>query len=143
MDLRVEAGKMVCLDYVLSLADGTLIESTEGSGVWTYVHGQTRMPPGFAKGVEGLRVGERVRLVLGPEEAFGPINADAFQEISKALMPPSALHVGFTGELPGPDGSVIPFRIHAIHTDAVTIDLNHPLAGQSVTFEVTIRHIQD
>ncbi len=143
MEMRVEAGKMVCLDYALSLADGTLIDSTEGSGLWTYVHGHTRMPPGLAKGLEGLEVGDHTRLELSPEEAFGPIDPAALQEIPKEVIPPSALRVGFTSEVPGPDGSLIPVRIHAIHADSVTIDLNHPLAGKHVIFEVTIRHIQD
>lgn len=143
MDLRVETGKLVCLDYILSLPDGTRIDSTEGSGVWTYVHGHTRVPPGFAMGVEGLGVGEHVRLALAPEEAFGLVDPDAFQEVAKELVPPAALHVDFRGELPGPDGSVIPFRIHAIQEDTVMMDLNHPLAGEHVIFDVTIRHIQD
>jgi len=143
MNMRVEAGKVVCLDYALSLADGTLIDSTEGSGLWTYVHGHTRIPAGLAKGLEGLTVGEHVQLALAPEEAFGPIDPGAFQELAKALIPPTALHVGFSGELPGPEGSIIPYRIHAIHADTVIVDLNHPLAGQHVIFDVTIRHLQD
>lgn len=143
MDMRVQAGKMVCLDYVLSLADGTMVDSTEGSGLWTYVHGHTRMPPGLAKGLEGLGVGEHICLALSPEEAFGLIDPAAFQEMAKELIPPTVLHVGFKGELPGPAGSLIPFRIHAIHADTVILDLNHPLAGQDVIFDVTIRHIQD
>ena len=143
MEMRVEAGKVVCLDYVLSLIDGTIIDTTEGSGLWTYVHGQTRMPPGLIRGLEGLGIGDHTRLELAPEEAFGPIDQGAFQEIAKEMVPSSALRIGFTGELPGPGTSLIPFRIHAIQTDTVTIDLNHPLAGKQVIFDVTIRHIQD
>ena len=143
MAMHIEAGKMVCLDYVLSLADGTRIDSTEGSGLWTYVHGHTRMPPGLMRGLEGLGVGDQTRLELSPEDAFGPIDPAGFQEIRRELIPASVLRVGFTSEVPGPDGSLIPVRIHAIQADTVTVDLNHPLAGQHVIFEVTIRHIQD
>jgi FKBP-type peptidyl-prolyl cis-trans isomerase 2 len=143
MALCVAAGKMVCLDYILSLADGTVIDSTESSGLWTYVHGQTKMPPGLETGLEGLGVGDHARLELEAEDAFGPVDAAAFQEVPKALVPATALRVGFSGELPGPSGTLIPFQIHAIHEETVTIDLNHPLAGQRVIFEVWIRHIQD
>jgi FKBP-type peptidyl-prolyl cis-trans isomerase 2 len=140
--MRVESGKIVCLEYVLSLADGTVIDSTEGSGLWTYVHGETRMPPGLVNGVEGLEVGDHTRLELAPEEAFGPVDPHAFQDMPRGSVPLTALQVGLTGELPGPGGSLIPFKIHAVHGDTVTLDLNHPLAGQDVIFEVWVRHIQ-
>jgi FKBP-type peptidyl-prolyl cis-trans isomerase 2 len=141
--MRVEAGKMVCLEYVLSLVDGTVIDSTEGSGLWTYVHGETRMPPGLSKGVEGLGVGAHARLELSPEEAFGPIDPASFQDVPRGSIPTSALQIGYAGELPGPGGTLIPFKIHAVHEASVTLNLNHPLAGEHVIFEVWVRHIQD
>lgn len=141
-DERVQAGKTVCLDYTLCLADGTLVDSAQHSGTWTYVHGYTRMPPGLHKGVEGLGVGDTVRLELEPAVAFGCIDPAAFQEVSKEQFPASARHLGFEGEFPGPDGSIIPYRVHAINDTTVTIDLNHPLAGQQVVFEVTVIHVQ-
>ena len=140
--MRVEAGNTVCLEYVLSLTDGTVVDSTEGSGLWTYVHGETRMPPGLASGLEGLGVGDHARLELSAEDAFGPINPAAFHDVPRAMVPATALQVGLTGELPGPDGTLIPFRIHAIQEETVTLDLNHPLAGQDVIFDVWVRHIQ-
>jgi FKBP-type peptidyl-prolyl cis-trans isomerase 2 len=141
--MRIEAGKMVCLEYILSLADGTVIDSTEGSGLWTYVHGETKMPPGLARGVEGLELGGHARLELAPEEAFGSVDPAAFQEVPRDLVPVSAQRVGVAGEIPGPDGTLIPYRIQAIHADTVTLNLNHPLAGEHVIFEVWVRHIQD
>ena len=141
--MRIEAGKMVCLEYVLSLADGTVVDSTEGSGLWTYVHGETKMPPGLSRGVEGLEVGQHARLELCPEDAFGAIDPGAFQDVPRGMVPSSALRVGYAGELPGPGGTLIPFRIHAIRDEIVTLDLNHPLAGEHVVFDVWVRHIQD
>lgn len=143
MDGRIQDGRTVCLDYTLSLADGTVIDSAQQSGTWTYVHGHTKMPPGLAKGVEGLRIGDHVRLDLAPEAAFGVANPDAFQEIPKPRVPASTLQVGYAGEMPGPNGTIIPYRIHAIHEETVTLDLNHPLAGERIVFDVTVVHIQD
>jgi FKBP-type peptidyl-prolyl cis-trans isomerase 2 len=59
------------------------------------------------------------------------------------MVPASALRVGYAGELPGPAGTLIPFKIQAIHEETVTLNLNHPLAGEPVIFEVWVRHIQD
>jgi FKBP-type peptidyl-prolyl cis-trans isomerase 2 len=138
----VQFGKTVCLDYTLSLANGALIDSAQQSGTWTYVHGQTQMPSGLVKGVEGLGVGDHVRLELAPADAFGVHHPEALQQFPKERFPTAVLRVGFEGELPGPGGSLIPYRICAIDEDMVTLDFNHPLAGQHVVFEVTVVHIQ-
>jgi FKBP-type peptidyl-prolyl cis-trans isomerase 2 len=139
----VQVGKTVCLDYTLSLPDGTLVDSAQSSGTWTYVHGHTPMPPGRLKGVEGLRIGEHVRLALAPEDAFGRIDPDAVQVYPKARFPAAILRVGLSGEVPGPGGTVIPYRVCAIDEETVTLDFNHPLAGQQVIFEVTVIHVQE
>ncbi len=143
MAMRVETGKLVCLEYTLSLSDGTFIDSAQQSGTWTYVHGQTRMPPGLSQGVEGLGIGDQVRLDLVPEDAFGVLDPEAFQAFPKDRFPTAVLQIGYEGELPGPGGSIIPYRIHAIDEETVTLDLNHPLAGKHVVFDVTVVHIQD
>ncbi|WP_089937960.1 FKBP-type peptidyl-prolyl cis-trans isomerase [Candidatus Entotheonella palauensis] len=143
MDQRIQDGRTVCLDYSLSLTDGTVIDSAEKSGTWTYVHGHTKMPPGLAKGIAGLQVGDQVRLDLAPEDAFGAANPDAFHEVPKPSASASVLKVGYAGEMPGPNGTIITYRIHAINEETVTLDLNHPLAGEHVIFDVTVIHIQD
>jgi FKBP-type peptidyl-prolyl cis-trans isomerase 2 len=139
----IQAGKLVCLQYTLSLVDGTPVDSSSESGTWTYVHGHTRMPAGLVKGVEGLSAGDQVRLTLAPEDAFGPADPEAFQQLPKERFPASTLYVGYSGEVPGPGGSIITFRIHTIQDDTVTINLNHPLAGEHVVFDVTVVHVQD
>ena len=143
MDQYVQAGKTVCLQYTLSLANGTPIDSSSESGTWTYVHGHTRMPAGLVQGMEGLVEGDRVCLELAPEDAFGAVDPEAFQQLPKARFPNSALYIGYSGEVAGPGGSIIAFRIHAIEDDTVTINLNHPLAGEHVVFDVTVVHVQD
>ena len=143
MDQRVQTGKTVCLQYTLSLANGTPIDSSSESGTWTYVHGHTRMPLGLVQGMEGLVEGDHVCLALAPEDAFGPVDPSAFQQLPRERFPNSALYIGYSGEVAGPGGSIIAFRIHAIADDTVTIDLNHPLAGEHVIFDVTVVHVQD
>jgi FKBP-type peptidyl-prolyl cis-trans isomerase SlyD len=141
--MRVQAGRIVCLDYTLTLQDGTVVDSSAMSGGWTYTHGQTRMPPGLEKGLEGLSRGDQVRLELAPEDAFGALNPDAFQDMPRERFPASALYIGYMGEVAGPGGTTITFRIHKIQDDTVTLDLNHPLAGQHVVFDVTVIHVQE
>ena len=139
----IQDGKLVCLQYTLSLADGTPVDSSSESGTWTYVHGHTKMPAGLVQGVEGLTAGDHVCLTLAPEDAFGAVDPEAFQQLPKARFPASTLYVGYSSEVAGPGGSIITFRIHAIGDDTVTINLNHPLAGEHVVFDVTVVHVQD
>jgi hypothetical protein len=82
-------------------------------------------------------------LTLAPEDAFGAIDPGAFQQLPKARFPASTLYVGYSGEVAGPGSSIITFRIHTIADDTVTINLNHPLAGEHVVFDVTVVHVQD
>lgn len=141
--MQIEAGKIVCLNYTISRPDGTLIDSAAESGSWTYVHGETRLPPGLEKGLVGHQIGDRLQLELAPEDAFGVIDPDAFRDYPKTRFPASALHIGYTSEVAGPHGSIVTFRVHAIHEDTVTLDFNHPLAGEHVVFDVTVIHIQE
>ena len=141
--MRVQPGKIVCLEYTLSLEDGTVVDSSSTSGGWTYVHGETRMPPGLERGLVGLATGDHVRLELSPEEAFGVLDPTAFQEWPRAQIPNSALYVGYSGEVAGPGGTTITFRIHAIQDETVMLNFNHPLAGENVVFDVKIVHVQD
>lgn len=143
MDKCIADGKIVCLSYTLSLMDGTPVDSSTDSGTWTYVHGKTKMPAGLVRGIEGLQEGEHVRLELSPEDAFGELDPTGFHHLPKDHFPASALYVGYSTEVAGPGGSVIAFRIHEIHDDTVTINLNHPLAGEHVVFDVTVVHVQD
>jgi len=101
------------------------------------------MPTGLVQGVEGLKAGDQVHLELAPEDAFGRIDPAAFEQLPKERFPNSALYIGFSGEVAGPGGSIIAYRIHAIQDDTVTVDLNHPLAGEDVVFDVTVIHVQD
>src|SRR5437762_13905426 len=94
MTQSIQAGKTVCLQYTLSLANGTPVDSSSESGTWTYVHGHTRMPAGLVQGVEGLTEGDHVRLTLAPEDALGAVDPGAFQQLPSARFTSSTLHLG-------------------------------------------------
>ena len=138
----IRDGSVVRFEYTLSDENGEIIQLTRGKDPVTYTHGQHEVIPGLEKGLSGMQVNEQKSIRLQPEEAFGPVDPHAFQDMPRGSVPLTALQVGLTGELPGPGGSLIPFKIHAVHGDTVTLDLNHPLAGQDVIFEVWVRHIQ-
>ena len=137
----VQAGKLVCLQYTLSLVDGTPVDSSSESGTWTYVHGHTRMPAGLVKGVEGLSAGDQVRLTLAPEDAFGPADPEAFQQLPKERFPASTLYVGYSGEVPGP--GQYHHVSYSYHQMILSLQSQPSIAGEHVVFDVTVVHVQD
>jgi FKBP-type peptidyl-prolyl cis-trans isomerase SlyD len=103
------------------------------------VHGYAHLIPGLEAGLEGARRGERRTLELAPEEAFGERVAGAVLEVDRHDFPAGAgLAVGDDVEAEGPGGARATHRVLAITGDAIVLDLNHPLAGQRVRFEVDV-----
>jgi FKBP-type peptidyl-prolyl cis-trans isomerase 2 len=77
-----------------------------------------------------------------PEEAYGPIDPKAFQEVPKEKLPPEALKVDTVLMAQGPQGQGIPVRVHEVKEKTVIMDFNHPLAGKTLSFDVKITDIK-
>ena len=128
----------VQLDYTLT-ADEAMVDSTEERGPFQYVHGQGQIIPGLERQLAGLRVGDAKEITVRPEEAYGPVDPSAFVDIPKGQLPPNITPaVGVI--LQGTDPAGKPFRatIQEIKEKAVTLNLNHPLAGKTLVFKVKV-----
>ena len=77
-----------------------------------------------------------------PEEAYGPIDPKAFQEVPKEKLPPEALKVDTVLMAQGPQGQGVPVRVHEVKEKTVIMDFNHPLAGKTLSFDVKITDIK-
>lgn len=129
----------VTLQFSLRLEDGSLIDGTAHDATASLAMGDGSLLPGFERCLLGLRAGQEAAFTLAPEDAFGehqPQNLrelprDQFDNIGEPLEP--GLLVSFAtpeGELPG--------VIREVRGERVSIDFNHPLAGRTIRFEVTI-----
>src|SRR5512139_310601 len=141
-DYVVKDGMLVSMEYTLKGTDGKVIDSSKGREPLKYVHGQKSMIPGLEKELTGMKVGSEKNVTVKPEDAYGPISSNAFQEIPREKIPPNALKVGAV--LEGQDGQGRPMlaRIKEIKEKSVVIDLNHPMAGKTLVFNVKIVDIQ-
>lgn len=83
-------------------------------------------------------MGEQKTIRVNPKDAYGPINPKAFQEVSREKMPSDQLQVGNTIMARNPQGQSFPVRVREINEKTVVLDLSHPLAGKTLTFDVTI-----
>lgn len=138
----VKDGSVVSLQYSLSEENGSLIESNKGKDPLKYTHGSKQIVPGLEKELTGMKVGGEKRVKVSPEDAYGLVNPKAFQEVPKEQIPANGMKVGATLAAKGPHGQEIPVRIHEIKEKTVVLDLNHPMAGKTLLFDIKILDIQ-
>ena len=138
----VKDGSVVSLQYSLSEENGSLIESNKGKDPLKYTHGSKQIVPGLEKELTGMTVGGEKRVKVKPEDAYGLVNPKAFQEVAKEQIPAEGMKVGATLAAKGPQGQEIPVRIHEIKEQTVVLDLNHPMAGKTLLFDIKILDVQ-
>jgi len=141
-DNVVKDGMLVSFDYTLKGTDGKVIETSKGREPLKYVHGQRMMIPGLEKELAGMKVGGEKHVTVKPEDAYGPVNKNAFQEVPKEKIPVNGLKVGAILALKSPDGQVMPTRVAEIKEKTVVMDMNHPMAGKTLVFDVKVVDIQ-
>ena len=141
-EVQIREGSQVALEYTLSDEAGTVIESNKGKQPMSYIHGKSQIIPGLEKELSGMKVGEEKKIQVKPEDGYGPVNPDAFQEVPKDKLPPEALKVGTMLMAQGPQGQGIPVRVHEIKDTTVIMDFNHPMAGKTLSFDVKISEIK-
>ncbi|MDA7745761.1 FKBP-type peptidyl-prolyl cis-trans isomerase [Psychromonas sp.] len=133
----------VLMHFSIKLSDGSAVDSTKvANKPAKFVMGDGSLTPGFESCLLGLSEGDSEIFTLEPESAFGLPNPDNFHyiELSKFSADVPA-EVGTIISFTQPDGSDIPGIIREIVADSVTVDFNHPLAGQTVTFEVDVLEV--
>lgn len=141
-ETAIEAGKKVTLTYKLSV-NGKMIEEANIKTPFTYLHGKNQIVPGLERGLAGLRAGEQKQVHVPAEEAYGPVNPQALQEIQKEKLPPEVSpEKGTLLEAQSPEGRVQLVKIVEVKANSVVIDFNHPLAGKDLDFDVTVLRIE-
>ncbi len=140
-DRVIKDGVLVAIQYKLTETDGRLIESNIGKEALRYIHGQKKMIPGLEKALTGMKIGDEKHVIVRPEDAYGPIKPNAVEEIPKEKIPASALRVGAVLSARSPTGTVVPMTVRQIKENTVLVDLNHPMAGKTLVFDIKVLDI--
>ncbi len=140
----VKKGDKVTLDYIGSLNDGTVFDSSKNHDTpLSFVVGSGQVIKGFDEAVLGMKVGDQKKFTLPPAEAYGEINPQLFQEVPiKTLSPDPEPEVGMALIIGSPSGQRMQAVISEIKDDVITLNLNHPLAGKALTFDITLGSIE-
>jgi FKBP-type peptidyl-prolyl cis-trans isomerase SlyD len=133
----IQSGSTVELEYVLTDGTGAIISSNRGQAPLRYVHGRHEIPSGLEQALVGLKAGDHKAVTVAPEDGFGPIDPQAIAEVPKESLPSHALVVGTALIAKGPQGERH-VRVKEIREKSVVLDLNHPLAGQTLHFDVQV-----
>jgi len=135
----VENGNTVSVHYTGTLTDGTQFDSSRGKDPLSFQVGNGQVIPGFDNAVVGMTVGESKTFTIPVDEAYGPKNEEAIQEVSKDRFPEGYdAQVGQTVTGQNEIGQNFQALIIAEAEGTVTLDFNHPLAGQDLTFDVEL-----
>ena len=135
-------GSKVSLEYTLQLEDGTVVDTNVGKEPLVYEQGKGMLIPGLETRLEGMKADDTATVEVPADEAYGKVNPDAYEEVPKENVPAEALKVGSMLKATTADGRTVAIRVHEIKDETVVMDLNHPLAGKNLTFDVKILDVK-
>lgn len=141
---RAQQNDQVTLLYNGKLATGDVFDSSEDTGPLSFKVGDESVLPAFEQAVIGMAVGETKSITLSPEEAYGPRQAELVIEVPRDTFGQREVSRGMVlGLTMDKDGQPqqVPATVVAVAKDSVTVDFNHPLAGQTLTFTLTLQSI--
>lgn len=141
---KVEKGNKIKVHYTGTLSNGDKFDSSHDRGqTLDFEVGSGQMIKGFDEGVVGMEVGETKDLHLKPEQAYGLRKEEAQTEVPKDALPPDFKpEIGETVQGQTIDGRPILAKVKELLEDKVILDLNHPLAGEELNFNVELVEIE-
>jgi peptidylprolyl isomerase len=136
---KVENGNYISVDYKGTLTNGEVFDSSEGRQPIEVHMGAGEMIQGFEAQLLGMSLNEKKVFTLTPEEAYGQKNPEMMKIVPRSEIPPDMdLQLGMMVGMITPQGEQIPARVVQLDDANLTMDLNHPLAGESLTFEIEV-----
>ena len=139
---QAKSGDTVRIHYTGTLDDGTEFDSSRGREPLEFALGSGQVIPGFDSAVEGMTVGDAKSVKIEPDQAYGARHDQLVQQVPRSALPDDLEPaVGMQLQSQSPDGQVMTFVIAAIGDDTITVDANHPLAGQALNFDIELVEI--
>ncbi len=141
--MTIAKNKVVHIHYTLKNRAGKILDSSEGQDPLVYIQGTGNLIPGLEKALEGKKSGDKVNAVIPPEEAYGIRNSQLVQKVPLTEFPAKEpLKVGDQFQVSLPEGMAIATVVN-VDTTHATVDMNHPLADETLHFDVTIGDIRE
>jgi FKBP-type peptidyl-prolyl cis-trans isomerase SlyD len=141
--MKVGKGAVVGLDYKLHLGDGKVVDESLPGDPLFYLHGGGQIVPGLETALEGMEVGQSKQVVVAAKEGYGEHDARGVQEVPRSQFPPGVEpQAGMQFVAHDEDGEAMPIAVREVRGDTIVIDLNHPLAGKTLHFDVKVTEVR-
>ena len=141
--MQIAANSLVSIHYTLTRPDGDIIESSRDGDALTYIHGTDALVPGLEREMEGKSAGDRVIVSVKPEDGYGERRDDLIQAIQRDIFQfDGEIEVGMRFQADTGHGIEL-VTVAAVDKDYITVDGNHPMAGQTLNFDVEIVDVRD
>lgn len=136
--MKISKDHKVKLHYTGTLDSGEIFDSSKDREPLEFITGSGMVIKGFDDAVMDMDVGGEKKFSIEPENAYGPVIPQLMQEVPKEAFGEETPEIGVTIGIKAPTGQTIPAKIVGIKDNKVTLDLNHPLAGKKLNFEIKI-----
>jgi len=141
--MKIGEDKVVSIHYTLTDSGGSVLDSSSGNEPLLYLHGAGNIIPGLESALEGKVSGDKLSVTIEPEQGYGARDERLVQAVPRsAFKGVEQLAPGMQFQAQGPQGTRL-VVITQVTADIVTVDANHPLAGQTLHFEVEITEVRE
>ena len=141
--MQVAKDRIVQIDYTLTGDDGQVLDTSKGREPLAYLHGAGNIIPGLESALEGKSTGEQLNVSVAPDQAYGQRSEQMVQAVPRsAFQGVQDLRPGMQFQANTPVGPRV-ITVVGVQGDQVTVDANHPLAGQTLNFDVRIVDVRD
>lgn len=141
--MQVAKNTVVTLNYTLTNEQGEVLDQSQ-DGSFVYLHGAFNIIPGLENALEGKKADEALTVKVEPAEAYGERNDSMIQSVPRDMFESDQpIEVGMQFHAQAPDGQHLTVTVTEVSDDTVTVDGNHPLAGVTLNFDVTIISVRE
>lgn len=142
-DYLVTQGDLVKVEYKGTLEDGTVFDESQKGAPLEFTVGSGQVIPGFDQGLIGMKLNEVKTVTIPPEDAYGMPQPDMIRDFHRSFFPEDLeLETGLVLQLQDQSGRTHQAIVAEIKGDSVGLDLNHPLAGKTLVFEIKVTDIK-
>ena len=140
--MRIGKHSVVSIDYTLTDKDGAVLDSSKGHPPLAYIHGTGSIVVGLEEALEGKGKGDSLKVSIAPEKGYGTRDEKLVQKVPRKMFDVQDVTPGMRFHAEAEHGMHV-VTVTAVDADSVTVDANHPLAGATLNFEVTVVDVRE